>query len=78
MIFNFFFFKRLPLRADCGPHLSLSTAEVQKQASHCNDKKTLSKRVQELSSELYFGVFVKVGGREPIVHRWFASVDLFS
>uniref|UniRef100_A0A8C4GIE4 DIS3-like exonuclease 2 n=1 Tax=Dicentrarchus labrax TaxID=13489 RepID=A0A8C4GIE4_DICLA len=31
----------------------------QKQASHCNDKKTLSKRVQELSSELFFGVFVK-------------------
>lgn len=46
----------------CGPHLSLSTAEVQKQASHCNDKKTLSKRVQELSSELYFGVFVKECG----------------
>uniref|UniRef100_A0A8C9YGC0 DIS3-like exonuclease 2 n=1 Tax=Sander lucioperca TaxID=283035 RepID=A0A8C9YGC0_SANLU len=33
--------------------------KIQKQASHCNDKKTLSKRVQELSSELFFGVFVK-------------------
>ncbi|TMS09760.1 Unconventional myosin-VIIa [Larimichthys crocea] len=33
--------------------------DVQKQASHCNDKKTVSKRVQELSSELFFGVFVK-------------------
>uniref|UniRef100_A0A8C9YFJ9 DIS3-like exonuclease 2 n=1 Tax=Sander lucioperca TaxID=283035 RepID=A0A8C9YFJ9_SANLU len=43
----------------CGPNLGLSTEEVQKQASHCNDKKTLSKRVQELSSELFFGVFVK-------------------
>ncbi|XP_034744107.1 DIS3-like exonuclease 2 isoform X2 [Etheostoma cragini] len=44
---------------NCGPSLGLSTEEVQKQASHCNDKKTLSKRVQELSSELFFGVFVK-------------------
>ncbi|XP_035861053.1 DIS3-like exonuclease 2 isoform X2 [Sander lucioperca] len=44
---------------NCGPNLGLSTEEVQKQASHCNDKKTLSKRVQELSSELFFGVFVK-------------------
>uniref|UniRef100_A0A8C4DX75 DIS3-like exonuclease 2 n=1 Tax=Dicentrarchus labrax TaxID=13489 RepID=A0A8C4DX75_DICLA len=44
---------------NCGPHLGLSTQQVQKQASHCNDKKTLSKRVQELSSELFFGVFVK-------------------
>lgn len=43
----------------CGPSLGLSTEEVEKQASHCNDKKTLSKRVQELSSELFFGVFVK-------------------
>uniref|UniRef100_UPI0037E84806 DIS3-like exonuclease 2 isoform X2 n=1 Tax=Semicossyphus pulcher TaxID=241346 RepID=UPI0037E84806 len=46
----------------CGPHLGLSTQEVQKQASHCNDKKTVSKRVQELSSELFFGVFVKECG----------------
>ncbi|XP_041659449.1 DIS3-like exonuclease 2 [Cheilinus undulatus] len=46
----------------CGPHLGLSTEEVQKQASHCNDKKTVSKRVQELSSELFFGVFVKECG----------------
>uniref|UniRef100_A0A3Q3J0D7 DIS3-like exonuclease 2 n=1 Tax=Monopterus albus TaxID=43700 RepID=A0A3Q3J0D7_MONAL len=46
----------------CGPHLELSTEEVEKQASHCNDKKTLSKRVHELSSELFFGVFVKECG----------------
>ncbi|MED6260087.1 DIS3-like exonuclease 2 [Ataeniobius toweri] len=45
-----------------GPRLGLSTGEVEKQALHCNDKKTLSKRVQELSSELYFGVFVKECG----------------
>uniref|UniRef100_A0A3B5BDQ1 DIS3-like exonuclease 2 n=1 Tax=Stegastes partitus TaxID=144197 RepID=A0A3B5BDQ1_9TELE len=42
--------------------LRLSTEEVQKQSSHCNDKKTISKRVQELSSELFFGVFVKECG----------------
>uniref|UniRef100_A0A669CY94 DIS3-like exonuclease 2 n=1 Tax=Oreochromis niloticus TaxID=8128 RepID=A0A669CY94_ORENI len=46
----------------CGPRISLSTEEVEKQASHCNDKKALSKRVQELSSELFFGVFVKESG----------------
>uniref|UniRef100_A0A8C2YY77 DIS3-like exonuclease 2 n=1 Tax=Cyclopterus lumpus TaxID=8103 RepID=A0A8C2YY77_CYCLU len=39
--------------------LGLSKEDVQKQASHCNDKKTVSKRVQELSSELFFGVYVK-------------------
>ncbi|KAF3858546.1 hypothetical protein F7725_011747 [Dissostichus mawsoni] len=33
--------------------------DVEKQASHCNERKTLSKRVQELSSELFFAVFVK-------------------
>ncbi|XP_051733091.1 DIS3-like exonuclease 2 isoform X1 [Ctenopharyngodon idella] len=44
---------------DCGPCLSLSGEEVHKQASHCNDRKTASKRVQELSSELFFAVFVK-------------------
>ncbi|XP_049603027.1 DIS3-like exonuclease 2 isoform X2 [Syngnathus scovelli] len=44
---------------NCGPNLALSTEEIQKQASRCNDKKTASKRVQELSSELFFGVFVK-------------------
>ncbi|XP_041848575.1 DIS3-like exonuclease 2 [Melanotaenia boesemani] len=46
----------------CGPRLGLSTDEVEKQASHCNDKKTLSKRVHELSTELFFGVFVKECG----------------
>ena len=51
------------LLAECGPSLGLSTQEVQKQASHCNDKKTVSKRVQELSSELFFGVFVKVSNQ---------------
>ncbi|XP_067310498.1 DIS3-like exonuclease 2 isoform X1 [Pseudorasbora parva] len=47
---------------DSGPCLSLSEEEVHKQASHCNDRKTASKRVQELSSELFFAVFVKECG----------------
>uniref|UniRef100_A0A667YUL0 DIS3-like exonuclease 2 n=1 Tax=Myripristis murdjan TaxID=586833 RepID=A0A667YUL0_9TELE len=46
----------------CGQHIRLSEEEVHKQAMHCNDKKTASKRVQELSSELFFGVFVKECG----------------
>ncbi|KAK2822031.1 hypothetical protein Q5P01_022096 [Channa striata] len=46
----------------CGPHLGISTEDVEKQASHCNDKKMVSKRVSELSSDLYFGVFVKECG----------------
>uniref|UniRef100_A0A8C1MI99 DIS3-like exonuclease 2 n=1 Tax=Cyprinus carpio TaxID=7962 RepID=A0A8C1MI99_CYPCA len=40
----------------------LSLEEVHKLASHCNDRKTASKRVQELSSELFFAVFVKECG----------------
>ncbi|XP_030629597.1 DIS3-like exonuclease 2 [Chanos chanos] len=46
----------------CGPQLGLSVEEVHKQACHCNDKKTASKRVQELSAELFFAVFVKECG----------------
>ncbi|KAK1797383.1 hypothetical protein P4O66_008747 [Electrophorus voltai] len=46
----------------CGPHLCLTDEEVQKQASHCNDKKTASKRVQELSADLFFSVFVRECG----------------
>uniref|UniRef100_A0A8D3AKY1 DIS3-like exonuclease 2 n=1 Tax=Scophthalmus maximus TaxID=52904 RepID=A0A8D3AKY1_SCOMX len=42
--------------------LSMTERLVEKQASHCNDRKTVSKRVQELSSELFFGVFVKECG----------------
>ncbi|XP_061588980.1 DIS3-like exonuclease 2 [Cololabis saira] len=47
---------------NCGPHLGLSTEEIRKQASHCNDKKTASKRAHELSTDLFFGVFVKECG----------------
>ncbi|KAG5286010.1 hypothetical protein AALO_G00009990 [Alosa alosa] len=45
-----------------GSRLGLTGEEVHKQATHCNDKKTASKRVQELSSELFFSVFVKESG----------------
>ncbi|XP_005997423.1 DIS3-like exonuclease 2 [Latimeria chalumnae] len=46
----------------CGPRLGLKKDAVQKQADHCNDKKMASKRVQELSSDLFFAVFVKECG----------------
>ncbi|KAL6491341.1 hypothetical protein MHYP_G00016860 [Metynnis hypsauchen] len=46
----------------CGPHLRLSDEEVQKQASHCNDKKMASKRAHEMSTELFFSVFVRECG----------------
>ena len=29
-------------------------------ASHCNDKRSASKRVQELSTELFFSIFIRV------------------
>ena len=40
----------------------MEKGEVQVQCEHCNDKKMNSKRVQELSSELYFSAFVKECG----------------
>ncbi|XP_041119989.1 DIS3-like exonuclease 2 [Polyodon spathula] len=46
----------------CGPRVRLCQNDVQKQASHCNDKKMASKRVQELSTDLFFAVFVKESG----------------
>ncbi|KAJ8356814.1 hypothetical protein SKAU_G00196080 [Synaphobranchus kaupii] len=46
----------------CGSHVSLTEEDVQKRASHCNDRKTASKRVQEMSSELFFAAFVKESG----------------
>ncbi|KAM3932088.1 DIS3-like exonuclease 2 isoform 2-T2 [Leptodactylus fuscus] len=45
-----------------GPLLQLPQEAIQKQADHCNDRKTASKRVQELSAELFFSVFVKECG----------------
>ncbi|XP_056149122.1 DIS3-like exonuclease 2 [Lampris incognitus] len=46
----------------CVPCIGLTGEEVHKQALHCNDKKTASKRVQELSTDLFFGAFVKECG----------------
>ncbi|XP_072264414.1 DIS3-like exonuclease 2 isoform X2 [Pyxicephalus adspersus] len=46
----------------CGPKLKLPKEAIQKQAEHCNDRKTASKKVQELSAELFFSVFVKESG----------------
>ncbi|CAH1775460.1 unnamed protein product [Owenia fusiformis] len=36
--------------------------EIHKQADRCNDRKTASKRVQELSSDMFFAIFVKESG----------------
>lgn len=33
---------------------------IQRQADHCNDRKMASKRVQELSADLFFTIFVRV------------------
>ncbi|XP_037764042.1 DIS3-like exonuclease 2 isoform X2 [Chelonia mydas] len=35
---------------------------IQKQADHCNDRKMASKRVQELSADLFFAIFVRECG----------------
>jgi hypothetical protein len=42
------------------PPSNRSKIEIQGIADNCNDRKTNSKRVQDLSAELYFSVFVKV------------------
>lgn len=47
---------------DCGPNIGLRTKEVHKQAMRCNDKKSAAKTVHDLSTELFFGVFVKECG----------------
>ncbi|XP_015683723.1 DIS3-like exonuclease 2, partial [Protobothrops mucrosquamatus] len=44
------------------PAPRMEKAEMQKHAEHCNDRKMASKRVQELSVDLFFGVFVKECG----------------
>uniref|UniRef100_A0A6J0VBH9 DIS3-like exonuclease 2 n=2 Tax=Pogona vitticeps TaxID=103695 RepID=A0A6J0VBH9_9SAUR len=45
-----------------GPALQMEETTIQKQAEHCNDRKMASKRVQELSADLFFAVFVKECG----------------
>ena len=39
---------------------SKSPEEIHRLADHCNEKKTSAKTVGDLSSELFFSVFVKV------------------
>ncbi|XP_024129553.1 DIS3-like exonuclease 2 isoform X1 [Oryzias melastigma] len=46
----------------CGPPLEMSAEEMEKQAMHCNNKKMMAKRAGELSTDLFFGVFVKTCG----------------
>uniref|UniRef100_A0A8C5GA03 RNB domain-containing protein n=1 Tax=Gouania willdenowi TaxID=441366 RepID=A0A8C5GA03_GOUWI len=43
-------------------NLRMSPKEVAEQALQCNRKKAVSKKVQELSTELFFGVYVKECG----------------
>ncbi|XP_077204215.1 DIS3-like exonuclease 2 isoform X1 [Paroedura picta] len=45
-----------------GPAPRMNCDEMQKQADHCNDRKMASKRVQELSADLFFAIFVKEHG----------------
>ncbi|KAJ6653650.1 hypothetical protein lerEdw1_008838 [Lerista edwardsae] len=47
---------------DSSPALRMRMEEIQKQADHCNDRKMASKRVQELSADLFFAVFVRECG----------------
>uniref|UniRef100_A0A8C4QCK3 DIS3-like exonuclease 2 n=1 Tax=Eptatretus burgeri TaxID=7764 RepID=A0A8C4QCK3_EPTBU len=42
--------------------VSLDVRNMQMLAEHCNDKKRASKRVQELSTELFFNVFMREKG----------------
>uniref|UniRef100_A0A8D2KQY3 DIS3-like exonuclease 2 n=1 Tax=Varanus komodoensis TaxID=61221 RepID=A0A8D2KQY3_VARKO len=46
----------------CGSAPRMEEAAIQKQAEHCNDQKMASKRVQELSANLFFSVLVKECG----------------
>lgn len=46
----------------CGELPDLEPEALQKQADHCNDRRMASKRVQELSTGLFFAVLVKESG----------------
>lgn len=47
---------------DYSPLPQMSMEDMEKQAKHCNDKKSNSKRAQELSNEIFFAAFVKEVG----------------
>uniref|UniRef100_A0A8C9F912 DIS3 like 3'-5' exoribonuclease 2 n=1 Tax=Pavo cristatus TaxID=9049 RepID=A0A8C9F912_PAVCR len=42
--------------------IKMEKEAIQRQAEHCNDRKMASKRVQELSTDLFFAVFVRECG----------------
>ncbi|XP_023788729.1 DIS3-like exonuclease 2 isoform X1 [Cyanistes caeruleus] len=42
--------------------IKMEKEAIQKQADHCNDRKMASKRVQELSADLFFSIFVRECG----------------
>ncbi|XP_065604157.1 DIS3-like exonuclease 2 isoform X2 [Cyrtonyx montezumae] len=42
--------------------IKMEMEAIQRQAEHCNDRKMASKRVQELSTDLFFAVFVRECG----------------
>ncbi|XP_014776921.1 DIS3-like exonuclease 2 isoform X1 [Octopus bimaculoides] len=44
------------------PPIQQTEREMEKQAQHCNDKKTASKRAQELSCEIFLGAFIQASG----------------
>ncbi|XP_070561830.1 LOW QUALITY PROTEIN: DIS3-like exonuclease 2 [Ptychodera flava] len=46
----------------CGPSVLADKVSIQAQAGHCNDRKTAAKRVQDLSVELFFAIFIKECG----------------
>ncbi|CAM5164127.1 unnamed protein product [Natator depressus] len=45
-----------------GRPIRMRKEAIQKQADHCNDRKMASKRVQELSADLFFAIFVRECG----------------
>ncbi|XP_027541530.1 DIS3-like exonuclease 2 isoform X1 [Neopelma chrysocephalum] len=42
--------------------IKMEKEDIQRQADHCNDRKMASKRVQELSGDLFFSIFVRECG----------------
>ncbi|XP_063195958.1 DIS3-like exonuclease 2 isoform X2 [Chroicocephalus ridibundus] len=42
--------------------IKMEKEAIQRQADHCNDRKMASKRVQELSADLFFSIFVRECG----------------
>lgn len=54
-----------PLFPGYREHPDMEAHALQKQADHCNDRRMASKRVQELSTALFFAVLVKVSAPLP-------------